>query len=155
MVRHILIAAPPNGIAARAATGERARALVAELQRNPSRFAELAERSSDCPSRATGGCLGQIGPGQTVPEFERALGRLPVGEVAPAPVESRYGFHVVRVDQRIEGRDLPYELVRERIAAWLAEKARRTAIKQYLSILAGRADIRGVELAAASSPLVQ
>jgi peptidyl-prolyl cis-trans isomerase C len=45
--------------------------------------------------------------------------------------------------------------VRERIAEWLSEKVRRTAIAQYLSLLAGRAAIEGVDIAASPSPLVQ
>ena len=46
-------------------------------------------------------------------------------------------------------------LVRERIAAWLDEKVRRTAIQQYISILAGRADIVGIAIEASPSPMVQ
>ncbi len=135
--------------------GERALALVAELQAHPDRFAALAEAHSACPSSKQGGNLGQIGPGQTVPEFEAALARLPVGTVAAEPIESRYGLHVVRVDRRIDGRDLPFELVRERIADYLEEAVQRRALHQYVSILAGRARLSGVEFGAANGPLVQ
>jgi peptidyl-prolyl cis-trans isomerase C len=78
-----------------------------------------------------------------------------VGTIHPEPVQTRYGLHVVAVDRRIEGRDLPFELVQDRIAEWMGEKVRRAAIRQYVSILAGRADIQGIDLEAASSPLVQ
>lgn len=154
-VRHILIAAPHDDRKARAVAAEQATRIIEELRADPSRFDELAQAYSACPSGQSGGNLGQIGPGQTVPEFERALGRSPVGEVAPQPVDTRYGLHVVRVDRRIAGRDLPFELVQERIRDWLDEKVRRTALAQYLSILAGRADIAGIALASAGSPLVQ
>ena len=89
-----------------------------------------------------------FGPGQTVPEFERALGRLSIGEIAPHPIETRYGFHVVLVERRIEGRELPFDMVRARIAVWLNEKVRRVAVQQYLAILAARADISGVDMSA-------
>jgi peptidyl-prolyl cis-trans isomerase C len=90
-----------------------------------------------------------------VPEFERALSAIVAGEVAAEPVETRYGIHIVIVDRRVGGRELPFEQVRERIAEWLSEKVRRTAIAQYLSLLAGRAAIEGVDIAASPSPLVQ
>lgn len=154
-VRHILIAAADGDRKAGASAREHATRIIEQLRAEPSRFAELAEACSACPSGRSGGNLGQIGPGQTVPEFERALATLPVGEIAPEPVKTRYGLHVVLVERRIAGRELPFELVHARIRDWLAEKVRRTALAQYLAILAGRADIKGIALAAAGSPLVQ
>lgn len=154
-VRHILLAASPDDAAERAGTRAHAQTLLALLQADPSQFAVTAKAVSACPSREVGGNLGQIGPGQTVPEFEQALSRLPVGGIAPAPVESRYGFHIVAVDRRIAGRQMPFEMVQQRIAGWLDEKVRRTAIQQYISILAGRSEIVGIEFISSSSPLVQ
>ncbi len=154
-VRHILLAADPGDDAARAEARAHAAALTELLCADISQFAEIAKMASACPSGAVGGNLGQIGPGQTVPEFETALAALPVGKVALQAVETRYGFHIVIVEKRIEGRDLPFELVQQRIAAWLDEKVRRTAIQQYIAILAGKADIVGIDIAAHSSPLVQ
>lgn len=147
--RHILLPAQQADAPALA------QAILARLAVDPGEFAALALAHSACPSGKTAGNLGQIGPGQTVPEFEEALARITVGTVHPEPVETRYGLHIVALDRCIEGRDLPFELVRERIAAWMDEKVRRMAIQQYVSILAGRADIQGIDLAAASSPLVQ
>lgn len=154
-VRHILLPVAAGDAAARRAAIERARAVIAEIGRDPAAFEGLAAAVSACPSGRTGGSLGQIGPGQTVPEFEQALAKMPIGAVNPEPVVTRYGVHVVVLDRRIEGRDLPFALVRARIAEWLNEKVRRIAIQQYLAILAGRAEIVGVEFAASPSPLVQ
>jgi peptidyl-prolyl cis-trans isomerase C len=61
----------------------------------------------------------------------------------------------VALDHRISGRELPFEIVRARIASWLDEKVRRAAIRQYITILAGRADITGIALDASATPLVQ
>lgn len=152
-VSHILIACTAGE--ARAQALEIAQGAIARLQEAPGDFAALAQLHSACPSREVGGSLGQIGPGQTVAEFERALTGMEPGVVHPQPVESRYGFHVVRVDRRIEGRQLPFELVQERIAGFLDESVRRTAIRQYIALLAGRARIEGIDLDAAASPLVQ
>ena len=147
--RHILL--PAN----KPDSAERAAAILARLAVAPGEFAALAAAHSACPSGQTGGNLGQLGPGQTVPEFEAALARLTPGTIHPEPVESRFGLHIVALDRRIPGRELPFEMVQERIAAWLEEKVRRTAIRQYVEILAGRAEIEGIDLAAAGSPLVQ
>lgn len=110
---------------------------------------------SDCPSRQTGGNLGQIGPGQTVPEFERALAGMREGETSSQPVASRFGFHVIQLRRKIEGRPLEYGMVRDRIAGYLRENVQRRAISQYLSLLIGRADIGGIDLMGADSPLVR
>lgn len=154
-VRHILLAVPAGDASARQQTRQKASSLIADLALDPSAFTALAASVSSCPSGRTGGNLGQIGPGQTVPEFQSALAAMAEGKVHPEPVETRYGFHIVLVDRRIEGRELPFEMVRDRIAAWLEEKVRRTAIQQYVAILAERADVQGIDLAAGGSPLVQ
>jgi peptidyl-prolyl cis-trans isomerase C len=77
------------------------------------------------------------------------------GETCPVPVPSRYGWHVVRVLARADGRTLPFEAVRKSIADYLTEASWRRAVSQYISLLAGRAAIEGIALRAASSPLVQ
>lgn len=154
-VRHILLAAPSGDRDARCAAREEADAIIAVLKQEPAAFDDVARSRSACPSGASGGNLGQVGPDQTVPEFERALTSMPVGALASAPVETRYGFHIVRVDRRIEGRELPFDMVQARIAGWLDQKVRRSAIRQYISILAGRAEITGISFDASASPLVQ
>lgn len=145
-VRHILLAAAPDDGPARQKADAEARSLIGAISQAPERFADLAQACSACPSRAQGGALGQVSEGQTVPEFEAALQRAPVGIVAPEPIETRYGFHVIIVDQRIDGVQLPFELVREQIATYLGERARSTRIRQFLTTLVGRADIIGIDL---------
>lgn len=152
---HILLAAAPGDEAARTHARETARALIAALRQRPQDFAALATQHSACPSAGQGGTLGQLSPGQTVPEFDAALGFMTPGAVHPEPVETRYGVHVVRLDRRIEGRALPFEMVRARIAEYLDEMVRRRALQQYVSVLAGRAVVTGVDLAPAAGPLVQ
>jgi len=151
---HILIAARRDDHAAFAAAREKASSLRSILAVAPERFAELARDCSDCPSAALGGSLGQIGPGDTTAEFEAALGNLAPGEISPL-VETRYGVHLVRLTRRIDGRQLPFEAVRDRIAAYLSEHVNRQATTQYVSLLVGRADIKGIALDGSSSPLVQ
>lgn len=142
---HILIAASPHDRDARAAAGIRAQALAEHLGRNPADFADLAAEFSACTSAQHGGNLGQLSCGDTVPEFEAALEKLRDGEIGGAPVETRYGFHIIRLDRRIEGRQMPFERVHERIRDYLSEAVRRRALAQYVAVLAGRADVQGVD----------
>jgi peptidyl-prolyl cis-trans isomerase C len=143
---HILVAARRDQPDAFAVARERADMLCAELGHAPHAFAQLASLHSDCPSRANGGNLGQVTRGMTTPEFERALLALKEGEIS-APVESRYGVHIIRLERRIGGELLPFELAQARIAAYLTERSRRLAIAQYVARLAARANVTGVDLA--------
>ncbi len=152
--RHILLGCPADDAEERSRTQERAEALLERLKGDGSRFAALALAHSDCPSKEQGGALGQISKGQTVPEFERQLFRLPLG-LAGRPLESRYGFHLVWVDQRVEGELLPYEAVAGSIRAELDQRVWQVAVAQYLKNLVGEADIQGIHLEGADSPLLQ
>lgn len=152
---HILIAASPDDARQRLSGLDTAAAISNAVNEKPELFADFVRTHSACPSRQTKGSLGQIGPGQTVAEFEAALMRMEPGKIHPEPVETRYGFHIVQLERKIEGRQLPFELVHQRIAAFLSERVSRTALRQYVSLLAGRAKLEGINLDAASSPLVQ
>ncbi|PAU58438.1 peptidylprolyl isomerase [Pseudomonas sp. PIC25] len=152
--RHILLACPADDADARGETRELALGLLEALLQAPQRFAELARQHSACPSKEQGGALGQISKGQTVPEFERQLFRLPAG-LCPQPLESRYGFHLVTVDQRIDGEQLPYEAVATAIRNELNQRVWQIGVAQYIKGLIGAADIEGIHLQGADSPLLQ
>jgi peptidyl-prolyl cis-trans isomerase C len=146
---HILIPAVPTDAAARKGARAIARGLIDELRAQPGRFAALAAEHSACDSRAAGGYLGQIAPGDTVPEFEAVLRKLPQGMIAPEPVETRYGFHVVRLDARAEGAALPYEAVAPRLRLAAEKAAWARAARAYAAALLARAEVAGVTLPAA------
>lgn len=150
-VRHILLPAAAHDQEGRAKARAEAEAILAIVRADPRSFASLANAHSACPSADQGGSLGQISRGQTVPEFEAALDTLD----GTGLIETRYGLHVVIVDQRLPGRDLPFEVVHARIGEWLAVRSRHTAIRQYIAMLAGRAAIVGIDLGVGASPLVQ
>jgi peptidyl-prolyl cis-trans isomerase C len=153
---HILLAAPPDDRAGREAAKARAATWIEQIAAEKSMMAELAGRFSDCPSKANGGSLGWVERGQTVPKFETFLFSLEPGEVCGLPVESRYGVHVIRLNERRAGVDLPLDAVKTQIADYLVEAARRRAIHQYIAVLLGRTQIEGIDVGALpNSPLVQ
>ncbi len=145
-VSHILIAADPADEAAFAAAREKAEHAIAQLRESPDLFADLARALSQCPTGREGGRLGQIGPGDTTPAFEAALCAMREGEISSEPVETHYGFHIIRLHARATGAVLPFEAVRERIAEYLGEAVSRRAQAQYIAKLLARSHVEGIEV---------
>jgi peptidyl-prolyl cis-trans isomerase C len=152
-VRHILfqVTSSVNIPAVRA----RAEQTLNELLREPERFAAVAAEMSNCPSGQHGGNLGQICRGDTVPEFEKAIFRPGPTGLLRDLVKTRHGFHIVAVDQRIPAKRLPFDVAHDRLAGRLQAMVEEKAIRQYISVLAGKADIRGASLNGTETPLVQ
>jgi peptidyl-prolyl cis-trans isomerase C len=118
-------------------------------------FSKAAKTLSNCPSGAEGGNLGWLTTADCAPEFAKELfGHAEVG-VLPRLVHSRFGLHVVEVLARVPGVEQPYEAVRGAVAMSLRQKSYVTSLRQYLSLLAGQANVVGVDLEAADTPLVQ
>ncbi len=153
--RHILFMALPDDPVAQETAREQAVAAIAQLQERPDRFAQMAQSLSDCTSAKDGGHLGQITRGSTAPELETFLYNLELGQLCSVPIKTRFGYHVLRLDHRVDGRELPFEAVRQKIADYLEERAWAQAVRQYIALLAGEAEIEGIEIDAATSPLVQ
>lgn len=153
-VSHILLAAAPDDVAERMRQEEVGLQLLDSLLQGQAEFTALAKQYSACESRHEGGSLGQISKGQTVEEFERPVLTLNEG-LNSELVESRYGWHIVRVDQRIDGEQLPYEHVKPKIRQYLSESVTRRAFRQYLQVLAFEMGVEGVDLEIPDSPLMQ
>ncbi len=145
-VSHILYACDPRDAEATAAAHARAAEITAQANANPARFAQLATDHSDCGSARAGGFLGQLGPGDTVPEFETALHGLAGGDVTSDPVLTRHGWHVIRMDAVAEGAVLPYESVRAKVSAALEKAAWASAARAYVDRLIAAAEVTGADL---------
>ncbi|MCB1553223.1 MAG: peptidylprolyl isomerase [Xanthomonadales bacterium] len=145
-LRHILLGAAPDDIDARLAQRNDAESVITELQTHPERFTEFALRHSACPSKDDGGELGWIERGQTTPEFERQVLRLKPG-LAGLPVESRFGFHVVEVEELQRGEPLAFEHVAHDIATRLELTQRHLLMRQYVQTLMTRYQVEGLDVA--------
>ncbi len=62
-------------------------------------FGELAKEHSTCPSGKQGGDLGEFGPGQMVPEFDKVVFNEEVGKVH-GPVKTQFGYHLLEITSR-------------------------------------------------------
>ena len=152
-VSHILIGAAPDDDIARVEAKALAEQLITQLQQG-ALLSELARQYSACPSKETGGSLGQISRGQTVPEFERQIFSAAEGLLVQ-PVESRYGYHIVYIARKVAGKQLPFSVVQQKIADYLNEKVRRKAVAQYIHRLIVDAQIDGYDFNLSDSPLMQ
>ncbi|MCJ7765051.1 MAG: peptidylprolyl isomerase [Thiovulaceae bacterium] len=63
-------------------------------------FAEVAKANSKCPSSRSGGALGEFGPGQMVPEFDKVVFSSDVG-VVEGPIKTQFGYHLLEVTKRV------------------------------------------------------
>lgn len=151
--RHILFQITPG--APLAAIRSLAEQTLRELQAQPELFGQRARELSNCPSGAQDGQLGQLQRGATVAEFEAVIFRNNALGVLPELVHTRFGFHIVALDQRIPGQQLPFAAVAEQIATELRTACEERALSQYVRMLAGQAELQGVDLDAANSPLLQ
>lgn len=152
---HILISADPEDEPTRNMARIQAHQIATLLTAQPEKFEQLARDYSTCPSREQGGNLGQVSPGQTTPAFEAALEDMAPGDTSVEPVETPYGFHIIRLDRCIPGQTLPFAAVKERISDYLADAVFHRASGQLVALLAGEAQIDGIDLDGATSPLVQ
>lgn len=114
---HILIAVDKSADAAsKARARAKAIALTAELQKMPTRFAEVARKESQDPgSAAQNGSLGSFARGAMVKPFDDAVFSMKTGEIR-GPVESEFGFHIIRLDGIQPASVVPLESVRTDIA---------------------------------------
>ncbi|KVH08937.1 peptidylprolyl isomerase [Burkholderia sp. AU18528] len=134
---------------------QRAERALAGIVAAPDTFETVARASSNCPSAEVGGSLGQLLRGDTVPEFEAALFDTDSIGVLPKLVNTRFGFHIVRIERRVPGDAVPFDEAADQIAAHLAARVRQQAMRQYVAILAGGARVEGVTFDGANGPLVQ
>jgi peptidyl-prolyl cis-trans isomerase SurA len=95
--RHILV--KTNEITSSSEAERRIRAMKDRLDNKAIEFAELARQQSQDSSAPRGGDLGWVYPGDTVPEFERAMDALQPGQIS-APVQSPFGWHLIQVVER-------------------------------------------------------
>ncbi|MCB1465800.1 MAG: peptidylprolyl isomerase [Rhizobiaceae bacterium] len=145
-ISHILCACEPRNEDERKAAFTRAKSLVARVEGDPQGFARLASAHSDCGSKTSGGALGQLGPGDTVPEFEAVLRGMKEGEITSKPVLTRHGWHVIRMDAIAEGAALPYETVRSKIADAMEKAAWARSAREFADRLVTSARISGAEI---------
>ena len=116
-------------------------------------FAELAKKYSEDPgSGKNGGSLGFIGRGRTVPEFEKAAFSLAKGATSDL-VQSSYGFHIIRVDDKQAAHVKTLDEVKDQIEESIKQQKAAQAVTNQVNALLAQARSAGLEKAAAAKGL--
>jgi parvulin-like peptidyl-prolyl isomerase len=140
-VRHILLKWKPMGTQDDRGRIRNQMQPILDRARAGEDFAVLArEFSEDSSTRGNGGDTGMFGPGTMVPEFEQVAFSLEVGEISD-PVDTVFGVHILRLEEREEGRLLPFDEVREQLREYVREQKMDAAVRTKIDDLLAAADV--------------
>lgn len=143
---HILIEPEGEDAAAWSAAESRARSIAAQVGDRAESFAEAARAFSGCASAQQDGSLGQIRRGELVPQVQTGLEALPEGTTGREPVRSRFGWHILRLQRRIPGQTLPFDIVAPKIGDMLEARSWSLAAARYIAGLASAGEVEGVQI---------
>ena len=122
---------------------EKAEAIIKKLE-NGADFAELAKKESNGPSSRKGGDLGWFSPGQMVEPFSKAVEGMKKGEFTKEPVKTRFGWHVIQLENtRSEPQpklaevedDIRNQLVQQKLSDTVAQLRAKADIQLHLDRL--------------------
>lgn len=122
---------PANEIRARhilVATKEEADAIIAQLEAGGD-FEAIAKEKSTDGAASQGGDLGYFGPGQMVPPFEEAAFALDVGQFSKQPVQTQFGFHVIKVEDKRAQQPPAFDQVKDQVRTLLFRETYFAAVK--------------------------
>jgi peptidyl-prolyl cis-trans isomerase C len=103
-------------------------------------FAAVAKEHSDCPSKSKGGDVGEFSREQMVKPFSDAAFTQEIDAVGEV-VETRFGYHIIKVSKRNEEKQLSFDEAKERISVQLAEKAKGEAVNKLITDLRATAKV--------------
>jgi peptidyl-prolyl cis-trans isomerase C len=138
---HILLRVPPGSSESlKEGMRQQVRQLIARLKKGED-FEKVAKKySQDVGSAAKGGKLDDFTRGQLAPAFEQAAFALEPGELSDV-VETPFGFHIIRLDERLPSERLSFEDSRERIKQHILNTRRQKAVERLVATLRSKAKI--------------
>lgn len=141
-IRHILIKADEKtSIVEKSKLLKKAQELKKRID-NGEDFADVAKKNSeDTESAQRGGDIGFIVRGWMVPEFEKKAFALGVGETSD-PVETKFGYHIMRVEEKKASQKLAFDDVKEDLSQYIANKQMQTELLNYIKDLRSKASIQ-------------
>jgi len=112
-------------------------------------FAKVASENSECPSSASGGDLGFFSRGQMVKQFEDAAFALKTGQLSGI-VETRFGFHVIKVTEKEDAKTTSFEDVKTDIVGFIDNQKKQQEVERYVNALRDLAKIEYADSSAGS-----
>ena len=117
------------------ATEEEAREIYGRIAKGESTFEEEALAHSTCPSKANGGNLGEFGRGQMVPEFDKAVFEMEVGEITSEPVKTQFGYHLIKLNEKKEAAITPLAEIQNELKMALLDEKKHQAYESKINQL--------------------
>ena len=114
---------------------EKALDILSKIESGELSFADAAKEYSTCPSGQRGGNLGDFGRGQMVPEFDKAVFELEVGEVTKTPVKTQFGYHLIKLNSKSDASVMPYEDIAPQLTEMVLNEKRREAYDRKINQL--------------------
>lgn len=114
---------------------EKAKGIYEKIEKGEISFEDAAKEYSSCPSKDNGGSLGDFGKGQMVPEFDAAVFAMAVGEVTKEPVQTQFGYHLIRLNSKNEGETMPLESIKDRLTQQLLTQKQQKAYESRINQL--------------------
>ena len=138
---HILIQVGPKADDAERKKARKQMEEILKKVKKGENFSALAKQFSQCPSREKGGDLGLVRRGQTVKPFEDAAFSLKPGETSGI-VETEFGFHVVKVTEKMPEKQVSYEEAQEPLKGHLKQTKVQAELARYLEGLKTNAKVQ-------------
>ncbi len=113
---------------------DKANEILAAINANKISFEDAAKTHSSCPSSAEGGCLGDFGRGQMVPEFDSACFEMAEGEVR-GPVKTQFGYHIIRLNKKNAAEPIAYSDIRSQLYAQVTQEKQQNAYQSKINQL--------------------
>jgi peptidyl-prolyl cis-trans isomerase C len=130
--RHILVAVKPNATEEEKKAALKKAEEILDKAKKGEDFAKLASEYSDDPgSKAKGGDLGFFTQGSMVGKFEQTAFTLKPGEISPV-VETEFGYHIIKVEERKAAEQQPYETVKEQVKAKATQAIQQERLNAFL-----------------------
>jgi peptidyl-prolyl cis-trans isomerase C len=137
---HILVKVDPKGDASQKAEARKKIEKIQQKLHKGEAFGALAKEFSQCPSSAKGGDLGYFNRGQMAKAFEDTAFALEPGEVSDI-VETRFGYHVIKVVAKKPKSTIAYEDVQDRLGQYLKQQKVKKELSLYVEKLKQKAKI--------------
>ncbi len=113
---------------------DKAKEILTSIQNGEITFEDAAKQYSSCPSSAEGGCLGDFGQGQMVPEFDTAVFEMEVGELR-GPVKTQFGYHLIKLNAKNAAAHVAFADIKQELYAKMMQDKQQAAYQSKINQL--------------------